>query len=107
MNFRPGQKVSLSGTVTGDGGNGWSFVSVDGSDAMGEYSFQTAALTPVVETEPVWSPGDHVQVDGVDYMLIGYAWNASDGGLPLFRESLSQCWQEGRVVVVYRKEADK
>ena len=113
--LRLGQKATLTGTVIGVQGRaielevresgenyvGWNHIVVDAS-----------ALTPVVEPEPQWSPGDVVRIDGVTYVLfctgIGQRWIPSVRGEPrLAFDAFSQAWSEGRVVVVYRKEADK
>ena len=104
--LRPGQKVHVPDAIVLGVNTRYDWANV----RVGEHvvCLPASALTPVVEPEPTWSPGDVVRIDGVNYMLIGNVWrHASDGGLPLFRGSLSECWREGRVVVVYRKEADK
>ena len=116
--LRPGQKVKLTGTVEsipGPCNEGCAYVLVDGDyDGSSVRSFPYAALTPVVEAEPQWVPGDVVRIDGKrNYMLCRridgvLQWITSDDGyvaLPI--EELSSRWHEGRVEIVYRKEADK
>ena len=108
--LRPGQKVTLSGTVQQQYDDDYWDVRVDGSGTIG---VKASALTPVVEPEPVWSPGDVVRIDGVNHMLRellnpqGYRIWWGPRGETLHVGLFSERWSEGRVVVVYRKEADK
>lgn len=114
--LRPGQKVTLTGTVqeVPEPHEGCVGVRIDGDYETLPYRlFLYSALTPVVEPEPTWTPGDHVQIDGVDYMLHellnpqGYRIWCGPRGETLHVGLFSERWSEGRVVVVYRKEADK
>ena len=112
--LRPGQKVTLPAWVKSTGlerawieFGGIAYVAADSN----EINVPLSALTPVVEPEPVWSPGDVVRIDGVNHMVRGTRcdrWIPCDeAGAPVRPQDFSQRWAEGRVVVVYRKEADK
>ena len=110
--LRPGQKVTLTGEVLACGTGLDVALDCGDDDRWIAYNVPASALTPVVEPEPVWSPGDHVRIDGVDYMLRdsvhhGFWWLSCAGHGDLEPRRFSQCWREGRVVVVYREEADK
>src|SRR5690348_6447625 len=107
--LRPGQPVGLEGIVD--------HVLPDGTivvrfrNGMMTYA-DPPALTPVVEPEPQWSPGDVVRIDGVNYMLREYSadlwWYPAVTGRDALRPTVfSRVWAEGRVEVIYRKGADK
>ena len=112
--LRPGQKVTLSGEVLALACRTGLDVAFDcgDDDRWIAYNVPASALTPVVEPEPVWSPGDVVRIDGVNHMLrtdgIRPGWSSPDVRTNVISgQNFSELWREGRVVVVYRKEADK
>ena len=120
--LRPGQKVTLTGTVEsipGPCNEGCAYVLIDGDyDGSSVRSFPYAALTPVVEPEPQWEPGQRVQLTGVRgdvrellHAVIGederHVWINTKTGFDALPAYVSESWREGRVEVVYRKEADK
>lgn len=106
--LRPGQKVTLTGTVLRHYEADYWDVRVDGA----VFGVKASALTPAVDPEPTWTPGDVVCIDGVNHMLrtdgIQRGWSSPDARTNLIDErNFSELWSEGRVVVVYRKEDDK
>ena len=110
--LRPGQKVMLTGEVLYCLRPGIDVALDCGDDDRWiAYNVPLSALTPVVEPEPSWVPGDVVRIDGANSMLFEYAayrrWRPANDGWPMARSELSQRWREGCVEVIYRKEADK
>ena len=107
--LRPGQKVTLSGTVLRRYDDEWYQTQVDGATTTS--MVRASALTPVVEPEPTFEPGDVVRINGINYMLCGSGaftrWRPANDGWPLTPGNFSALWTDDRVVVVYRKEADK
>ena len=107
--LRPGQSVTLTGTIQRrNPDNSYTVLLTDGTLRY----FPASALTPVVEPEPTFMPGDVVRIDGVNHMLrtdgIRPGWLSPDVRTNVISgQNFSELWREGRVVVVYRKEDDK
>lgn len=110
MTLQVGQKVTLSGTVASpDAGHFTDLVGVVIDGIAATYWFRADLLTPVVEPEPQWSPGDVVSIDDETYMHRVYRshsyWSCANVARTVFYPSeFSQAWSEGRVVIIHRKE---
>ena len=106
MTLRVGQKVTLSGTVQQQYAAEYWDVAVKGSCVIGVHA---SCLTPVVDPEPPFTPGDVVSIDGVNYMLRklrypqGYRLWCGGRGETMAPDVFSRHWSEGRVQVIHRK----